>query len=101
MKLTNFSVENYRSIVKAHQLRFDTPVTVLIGPNNEGKSNILRALVTPMNALPTLARRLRIAGKLKVSTGRLLRTGYDWERDFPIHLQDEQPGRHSLFRLTF
>ncbi len=92
MRLTHFSVESYRSIVKAHQLRLDTPVTVLIGPNNEGKSNILRALVTAMTALPRMETR---------SPRRLFRGDYDWERDFPIHLQDEQQGRVSVFRLAF
>ncbi|MBK8686880.1 MAG: AAA family ATPase [Betaproteobacteria bacterium] len=45
MELVSFSVSNYRSITSAYKLPIRSP-TVLIGPNNEGKSNILRALVT-------------------------------------------------------
>lgn len=50
MQLVAFSVTNYRSITKASKLPFRQK-TVLIGPNNEGKSNILRALVTALEFL--------------------------------------------------
>ena len=41
MRLVSFSVTNYRSITKAYKLPI-RQATILIGPNNEGKSNILR-----------------------------------------------------------
>ena len=42
MKLIKFTVEKFRSIVPRSSMNiFDK--TVFIGPNNEGKSNILRA----------------------------------------------------------
>jgi AAA15 family ATPase/GTPase len=43
MKLKSFTVERYRSITKAKKIRLGR-VTVLVGPNNEGKSNLLRSL---------------------------------------------------------
>jgi len=43
MQLVNFSVTNYRSITKAHKINLQN-ITVLVGRNNEGKSNILMAL---------------------------------------------------------
>ena len=47
MQLVSFSVTNYRSITAAYKLSVRQS-TVLIGPNNEGKSNVLRALVTAL-----------------------------------------------------
>ena len=43
MKLIAFSVRNYRSIVEAYKLLLESH-TVLVGPNNEGKSNIVKAI---------------------------------------------------------
>ncbi len=53
MKLVSFSVNNYRSITKAYRLPIRQS-TVLLGPNNEGKSNILKALVTGLEVLSDL-----------------------------------------------
>jgi putative ATP-dependent endonuclease of OLD family len=50
MKLVQFSATNYRSITSAHRITFKN-ITVLIGRNNEGKSNLLRALEAAMNLL--------------------------------------------------
>lgn len=47
MELVNFSVTNFRSITKAHKVSV-SDTTVLIGRNNEGKSNLLRALDVAM-----------------------------------------------------
>ena len=47
MQLVNFSVTNYRSITKAHKINLQN-ITVLVGRNNEGKSNILMALNVAM-----------------------------------------------------
>jgi putative ATP-dependent endonuclease of the OLD family len=43
MKLISFSVTSYRSITAAYRLPIGQ-LTILIGSNNEGKLNILRAL---------------------------------------------------------
>jgi putative ATP-dependent endonuclease of the OLD family len=88
MKLVSFSVTNYRSITKAYRLPIRQSV-ILIGPNNEGKSNILRALVTSLEVLSNL-------GRVRIMRGRLrgpLLTGtiYDWATDYPISLQETKP----------
>lgn len=44
MLLTTVRIEGFRSIKKPLELRVDGLVTVLLGPNDHGKSNILRAL---------------------------------------------------------
>lgn len=56
MKLVSFSVTNYRSIINAHKLKLGE-LTVLVGPNNEGKSNVIKALVTAMRILAEQDRR--------------------------------------------
>lgn len=103
MKLVSFSVTNYRSITTAYKLPIKKS-TVLIGPNNEGKSNILRALVTALGVLSSLAR-------IKIMRGRLLHSGfrrdiygrdiYEWSKDFPITLQEKNPNGESVFDLEF
>jgi putative ATP-dependent endonuclease of the OLD family len=98
MELVYFSVTNYRSITTAYRLPIKQ-ATILIGPNNEGKSNILRALVTALEILQAL-------GGVRITGGRL-RTYYDsretyfWPYDFPISLQENQPNGESIFNLEF
>lgn len=49
MEIRSFRVERFRSINTASVDLSD--LTVLVGPNNEGKSNILRAMVLGMGIL--------------------------------------------------
>jgi putative ATP-dependent endonuclease of OLD family len=98
LDLVSFSVRNYRSITKAYKL----PIlrsTVLIGPNNEGKSNILRALVISLEMLSRI-------GRFRIQRGRLSQAErhtdfYDWKRDFPMSLQSRTTPGESLFNLEF
>ena len=96
MQLVNFSVSNYRSITAAHRITFSN-VTVLIGKNNEGKSNLLRALQAAMelltrHSLPDL-RRSRIAYGEEEP--------YIWKRDFPVQLQDRRSSTQTTLKLEF
>ena len=99
MKLVSFSVTNYRSITRAHRLPLSDS-TILIGPNNEGKSNILEALVTALSILRELGRVTVQTSRIKMGFGRF-RDLYDWDRDFPISLQEKKPSGQSIFRLEF
>jgi putative ATP-dependent endonuclease of the OLD family len=101
MKLVSFSVQNYRSITKANKIEVGQS-TVLVGPNNEGKSNVLRALVTAMKAL-TQGAAPYFSQKPLVSRPHffLHRSGYDWEKDFPKHLQRSEKDGKSIFILEF
>src|SRR5579862_7199376 len=101
MKLVSFSVQNYRSIAKANRIEVGRS-TVLVGPNNEGKSNVLRALVTAMEVLKTGSRPV-IAKGMRIHLPFSLRGGrqYDWEEDFPINLQSAKPEGVSTFSLEF
>jgi len=100
MRLVTFTVRNYRSIVEAYKLQLGN-YTVLVGPNNEGKSNLLKAIVLGL----TLLTRGRARIGARWGTTRYYRSGfdfdYDWERDFPVSLQVDTPGGRSEFTLEF
>lgn len=98
MELVSFSVTNYRSITTAYKLPVKQ-ATILIGPNNEGKSNILRALVTALEVLQSLGGRRITGGRLRsyYDSGET----YFWPHDFPISLQEVKPAGESEFNLEF
>jgi putative ATP-dependent endonuclease of OLD family len=99
MRLASLTIEKFRSITKAYKLPLSDS-TVLIGPNNEGKSNVLRALVLAMRAL--LGRLGSGSGRFGVLGARSYREpDYDWERDFPVHLQGRRQSDQSVFVLEF
>ena len=89
MQLVNFSVTNYRSITKAHKINLQN-ITVLVGRNNEGKSNILMALNVAMETMMQHAHHANVHERL-----------YDWQRDFPVQLQQRKNNLDSIFRLNF
>ncbi len=98
MKLVNFSVTNFRSITTAHKISISS-TTVLIGKNNEGKSNILKALFITMKVLQEHAapgRFPRVRNRYRTDE-----SSYVWERDFPINLQNRKAVNQSIFRLKF
>lgn len=96
MRLENFSATNYRSITTAHRIAF-SDVTILIGKNNEGKSNLLRGLEAAMlllqqHATPETVRR---------RTFRPDHSPYVWKRDFPIQLQSRRAAKLTILKLEF
>lgn len=87
MDIVAFEVSRYRSIQKTEKLSLGNP-TVIVGPNNEGKSNIIRAL--------TICVRFICAPRDSILT----RTWeYDWAQDFPIGLQKKHPNSESVFQI--
>jgi predicted ATP-dependent endonuclease of OLD family len=98
MRLKSFSVKKFRSITRTERIILG-PCTVLVGPNNEGKSNILRALVLGMRIL-TRERYITTLGKRRVVYYRI-GDYYDWERDYPINLQEKQKDGKTELILEF
>lgn len=94
MKLVSFSVENYRSITTARRVPL-SDYSLLVGANNEGKSNILHALSLAMDALVQWQYHVR-----RTADGRVVRiprpmvarrygrSRYDWDTDFPVRKQN-------------
>lgn len=105
MKLLSFSVVNFRSITKAHKIDFSWwKVIVLVGKNNEWKSNMLRALNLCMNVIgvPMYGYNNRnISREFSYSRHRYLymRNTYSRERDFPIWIK--KSNNKSIFQLEF
>ena len=91
MKLVAFSVRNYRSIVEAYKLSLGN-YTVLVGPNNEGKSNILKAIALSLAVLTRARVRRRLdldpfattARSLDLITNGLETTLYLCSRAIPL-----------------
>lgn len=98
MEIISFSVRNYRSITDAKKIDFKK-YTVLIGKNNEGKSNVLKALSCCMNLI-NQPREFKMMLKRKNNYYRD-NAYYDWERDFPITYQSRKKGLKTIFKIEF
>lgn len=99
MRLVSFSVSNYRSILQANKLHIDS-FTSLVGPNNEGKSNILRALVLSLELLESVQEsRVYRGGRVRYGGGTVDR--YDWDLDYPQARQDKHSEGKSRLDLEF
>lgn len=105
MTLVGITVKDFRSITSTRKLQLGQS-TILIGRNNEGKSNILRALVL---GLSTLLRGHPWIGRGYNETYRSLTRAadirdastYQWENDYPIDLQKSAPNGSSEITLDF
>jgi putative ATP-dependent endonuclease of the OLD family len=102
MKLVSIQIENFRSIVKTQQLNFGRHLTAIIGQNNDGKSNLLRAIVLAMECL----RGFRGSNEypVRITDNGVMRLPirvYNWENDFPQALQKKTPNGHTILTITF
>lgn len=113
MLVKSISVKNYRSITQTRELSLAN-LSILIGPNNEGKSNIVQALVLAMKVMTDSrlalyfrhgyrSQYLTRGGRNHYARGRDKQDSmsYNWERDFPIKLQKNQPEGFSMLSIDF
>lgn len=112
MKLHKVTIKNYRSIRRKTILEL-TEFTSLIGPNNEGKTNILRALTIAFavihnwqrikensNSLEGTKAR-RFLEDLKIDSAIGLVSDYIYSRDYPKNSKSKEPTEIELrFELT-
>lgn len=101
MELVSITVRNFRSITEANKLHIKRS-TVLLGPNNEGKSNILRALVAGLTYLTRYGKRFHRFGKKPIPSF-LMRRIYNWDRDIPVHMKKSVKSKTDIlleFKLT-
>ncbi len=96
MKLTYFAVHDYRSISRAELSNLQSS-SILIGPNNEGKSNVLQGLNACLTLLRT-QRPIRSGASLQL---RYDRDSFDWATDYPIRKQPTNATGQSIFELHF
>lgn len=120
MKLVQFSLERFRSFIDRSTVNFSDN-TVILGPNNEGKTNFLRAIEISFSFLREVAtdkyRFLNIDNELVCYDNEEFNNNkqnptknvhpeslYYWERDFPASLKDNQEENKddsSIFVLSF
>ncbi|MDN5668349.1 MAG: ATP-binding protein [Renibacterium salmoninarum] len=117
MKITEATVGNYRSIGRQTHFAL-SQLTTLIGPNNEGKSNLLRALALGLRVIDAwggLPERITANGELvgpQVSLiydsfrsrrrpDRHRDVNYDWVSDYPLSKQTTKAPHPTLVRITF
>ncbi|MET8692879.1 AAA family ATPase [Streptomyces bauhiniae] len=102
MRLVSFALSNFRSITRTERLSLDS-FTVLVGPNNEGKSNILLGLVSGMKLL-SLHNLPQTRNTTLVARHVAMRANssgtYRPTRDLPINLQ-EKPTAKTTFDFEF
>ena len=92
MKLVSFTINNYRSITSANKIEI-SDITILVGKNNEGKSNLLRAINLAMIALRIYQDPMHY---------RRIRSLYEWTTDYPVSLQRlKRANKKSEFTLEF
>lgn len=117
MRITEVAVSNYRSIESLTRFR-TSELTTLIGPNNEGKSNLLRALGLGIRAVRSwgeireeLATRGTISGPAvaliydsfspRRRAGNSSDIDYDWRKDYPLRKQTAKSPKPAVIKLTF
>ena len=102
MKIVSFSVTNYRSITTARKIKL-SQFTVLVGKNNEGKSNLLKALNLSMDIMILYAHNADFPEYINryVFSGNRNTNLYDWERDFPLSLKNKEKVKPTTFDLSF
>ena len=106
MQLVTFSAKNFRSIKATPKIELSEWTTVFLGPNNEGKSNLLRAFAAAMKVVERLRRPAISSRPVKSSDDYALRVAlppsiYSWKKDYPIGLQEKNPDGESEFVLEF
>lgn len=89
MRIVSLTIENFRSITSARQIPFNN-YTLFVGPNNEGKSNILRALNIAMTTLQKFRPRIIYGRDGKAfsmnpdNRNIFIASGFNHTRDYPI-----------------
>ena len=97
MRLRTFYVKNYRSITKA-SLEDIRKYCVIVGPNNAGKSNLLKALIVALSL--ALEGNFQTAIRNRRYSYIYEGENYDWNRDIPKKLVDNE-NASTIFKLTF
>lgn len=97
MKLRTFYVKSYRSIIEA-TLDNLQQYSVIVGPNNSGKSNLLRAIYISLSI--ALEGDFQRARRNRQYSYAYRGENYYWKRDIPVSLKDDK-NASTTFKLTF
>lgn len=105
MRLDRFEIKYFRSIKDASVSDIGR-LLILIGANNEGKSNILRAVRLALSAMQDVRYYNIRRGRMPIRRTYFDSDEgieYEWERDFPVNLQNHArlKDKSTQIRLTF
>lgn len=96
MKLTSISIQNYRSITSVKSIPLEN-YCIILGKNNEGKTNVLNAINLAMVTLKSMVSDTRSYRFYK----EFREYKYDYERDYPIILKDSKNFSPTKLILKF
>lgn len=104
MRIAKVRIHNYRSF-KDISVNL-SPYTVIVGQNNVGKSNILRAIELFFSSPRLGSRQLRRLfypnRPSRIFHSRYRREGlYNYQRDFPVNLQSNPGKKCTLVTISF
>lgn len=85
MLLKSFTIKNYRSIFEIKNMEFSKTLTTFIGKNNQGKSNILKAIALVFDIISYYSSMSLIRRPISYRD-----INYSWENDFPEQRQNRK-----------
>lgn len=97
MRIKCISINNFRSIKSTGDISLGTK-SIIIGPNNEGKSNILQGLAIALTTIFGRDNTIRRMGSYRNRDDSL---SYDWDRDFPLDMQEKESDGTTVFNIHF
>lgn len=92
MKLSYVTIGYYRSITEAYKIDLSN-LTLLLGKNNEGKTNIIKAIELGMEILQD--------ADLYVRRKRIISRLYNWHEDYPLSLQKSKLIKNKQTKIRF
>ena len=99
MRLESLGVTNFRSIINTEEIVLNDR-TIIVGKNNEGKSNYLNALNIALNLLLELSNTRFLINRYH-RLPRYERNLFNWKRDYPLKNQSKSKFPPTTFTLKF
>lgn len=99
MRLESLGVTNFRSIINTEEIVLNDR-TIIVGKNNEGKSNYLNALNIALNLLLELSNTRFLINRYH-RLPRYERNLFIWKRDYPLKNQSKSKFPPTTFTLKF
>lgn len=97
MKLTKISIQNYRSITSVKSIPIEN-YCIILGKNNEGKTNVLNAINLAMVTLKSKAMDIYDSKQLYKEYRKYK---YSYDRDYPITLKQSKGSSPTKLTLKF
>lgn len=100
--IKEYSITNYRSITVAKSIVLNI-YSVILGKNNEGKTNVLNAINLAMTTLQNSFHRTHIIGNKDSFSPKMISRMdlYDFHRDYPVSLQSDEKADPTRLILKF